>query len=107
LRSSLQAWAKAWSAQAMPAYLGAYDRDFDPPKGMSRAQWEADRRLKITTKRSIEVEISQLEVTVQGTTATTRFRQVYTSDNLKVSSRKTLQWIWRDGRWRITRETTG
>lgn len=91
----------------MRAYLGAYADDFDPPRGMNRSQWEADRALKITSKRRIEVEISQLEVQVRGNTATTRFRQTYTSDSLKVVSRKTLQWVWRDGRWRITREATG
>lgn len=107
LRENLQGWAKAWSSQSMRAYLGAYDQDFQPPKGMSRTQWQADRQLKITSKRSIDVDISQLEIRINGSTATTRFRQTYTSDNLKVSSRKTLQWVWRDGRWRITRETTG
>ncbi len=107
LRENLKAWAKAWSSQSMRDYLGAYDQDFQPPRGMSRAQWQADRQLKITSKRSIDVDISQLEIRIDGSTATTRFRQTYSSDNLKVSSRKTLQWVWRDGRWRITRETTG
>jgi Tfp pilus assembly protein PilF/ketosteroid isomerase-like protein len=107
LRQSLQAWASAWSRQDMRDYLDSYADDFEPPAGMRRAQWEADRRLKITSKRKIAVDILQLEVQVRGSTATTRFRQLYTSDSLKVSSRKTLQWVWREGRWRIRSETTG
>ena len=91
----------------MPAYLASYADDFQPPSNMSRAQWEADRRLKITSKRDISVEVQQLELQVQGNTATTRFRQHYAAGSLKINSRKTLRWVWQDGRWRITRETTG
>ena len=91
----------------MRAYLESYASDFEVPAGMGRTEWETDRRLKITSKRQIKVEILQLQVQVQGNAATTRFRQIYTSDALKVTSRKTLQWVWRDGQWRIRRETTG
>ena len=107
MRQALQTWASAWAGQDMSVYLGSYADDFQPPGGMSRAQWEADRRLKITGKRDISVEVQQLELQVQGSTATTRFRQRYSAGPLKVNSRKTLRWVWQDGRWRITRETTG
>ena len=107
MRQALRAWASAWAGQDMSAYLGSYADDFQPPAGMNRAQWEADRRLKITGKREISVEVQQLELQVQGNTATTRFRQLYTAGALKVSSRKTLRWVWQSGRWRIVRETTG
>lgn len=107
LKEQLDAWAKAWSRQDMKAYLAAYARDFQPPAGMSRSQWEADRALKITSKKRIQVEISQLRISWREEQATVQFRQAYESDNLKVVSRKTMSWALRDGQWRILRETTG
>ncbi|MFM8864041.1 MAG: YybH family protein, partial [Limnohabitans sp.] len=107
VREQLEAWAKAWSPQDMKAYLAAYARDFQTPGGMSRSQWEADRQLKITSKKRIRVEVSQLQIRWREQEATVQFRQAYESDNLKVVSRKTLIWVLRDGQWRILRETTG
>ena len=107
VREQLEAWAKAWSQQDMKAYLAAYARDFQTPGGMSRSQWEADRQLKITSKKRIRVEVSQLQIRWREQEATVQFRQAYESDNLKVVSRKTLIWVLRDGQWRILRETTG
>jgi len=107
LREQLDAWARAWSRQDMKAYLAAYARDFQPPAGMNRTQWEADRQLKITSKKRIQVEITQLRISWREQEATAQFRQAYESDNLKVVSRKTMVWVLRDGQWRILRETTG
>jgi colicin import membrane protein len=107
LRESLDAWASAWSRQDMPAYLRAYAADFQTPSGMGRSQWESDRRLRITSKKRIRVEISQLKITWRDKEAVVQFRQSYESDNLKAVSRKSMTWALRDGRWRILRETVG
>ena len=39
--------------------------------------------------------------------ATARFRQAYTSDNLDITSRKTLELVKSGNRWLIVRESTG
>jgi ketosteroid isomerase-like protein len=104
VQSTVAAWAKAWSRQDMNGYFATYSRQFSAGN-MTRAQWEADRRLKILGKRAITVDINQLQVTGSGDQATARFQQIYTSDNFKGNSRKTLALTKQGERWVIIRES--
>jgi tetratricopeptide (TPR) repeat protein/ketosteroid isomerase-like protein len=103
VQAAVAAWAKAWSQKDMNGYFAAYTRNFTPGN-MSRSQWEADRQLKILSKRSITVDVQQLQISIQGDKASARFRQIYTSDNFKGNSRKTLELSQQGDRWLITRE---
>ena len=87
----------------MNGYFDAYTRNFSSGS-MSRSQWEADRKLKILSKRTITVGINQMQITVNGDKASARFQQIYTSDNFKGNSRKTLELSKQGERWLITRE---
>lgn len=107
VESAVQAWARAWSSKNMQAYLGAYAQGFTPPGGQSRKDWEADRKARIVPRNRIDVSISDLNVSVNGDRATARFRQGYSSDNLNVTSRKTLELVKSGSRWLILRESTG
>jgi ketosteroid isomerase-like protein len=107
VESAVRAWAQAWAAKDMRAYLGAYGKDFDPDGGQSRAAWEEERRQRITSKRNISVGVSDLQININGNTATARFRQAYKADALDVSSRKTLTLARAGERWVIVREATG
>ncbi len=105
--AAVQAWADAWAAKDMKAYLAAYDKSFDPPGRQTRAAWEKEREARIVGKSKISVKLSDLTVSVNGDQATARFRQAYSADSLNVSSRKTLNLINHNGRWTIVRESTG
>lgn len=105
--AAVQAWAAAWAAKDMKAYLGAYDKSFDPPGRQGRAAWEKEREARIVGKSKISVKLSDINVSVQGDKATARFRQAYSADSLNVSSRKTLDLVHNNGRWTIVRESTG
>lgn len=105
VRSAVQAWAKAWSRKDMEHYLEAYAGSFVPSERQSRSKWEADRRLRILSKKSISVEVRQLKVTFEGKNATAQFQQIYASDNFTGNSRKTLDLVKQGGRWLIARET--
>ena len=105
--AAVQAWAKAWSSKSMSDYLGAYAPTFTPPGGQARSAWEADRRARIVPRQRISVDISDLEVSVEGERATARFRQAYASDSLNVTSQKTLDMVKSGSRWLIVRESTG
>ena len=107
VETAVQAWATAWSAKDMNAYLGAYGKEFDPPGGLSRKAWEDERRARIVGKARILVRLSDLSVTVNGNKAVARFKQAYTADTLNVSSRKTLELVKAGDRWVIVRESTG
>jgi tetratricopeptide (TPR) repeat protein len=107
IEASVQAWAKAWSSKNMSGYLGAYASNFTPPNGQSRGDWESDRKARILPRTRIGVEISDLNVSVNGDRASARFRQAYSSDTLSTTSRKTLDMVKSGNRWLIVRESTG
>ena len=107
VEAAVRAWAKAWSSKNMSSYLGAYASSFTPPAGQSRNEWEADRKVRIVPRARIDVDISNINITVNGNRATARFRQAYSSDTLNVTSRKTLDMIKTGNRWLIVRESTG
>ena len=105
IEKAVQDWAKAWSDKDMARYYAAYANDFTPANRASRAQWESDRRIRIVSKKLISVEVRELQISFNGETASARFQQLYSSDNLKGSSRKTLDMVRQGNRWLIVRES--
>ena len=87
IEGAIANWAQAWSQRDVDAYLAAYASDF-AAGGMTRADWEAQRRARITAPKSIEVKISDLKIDQQGDTASATFRQVYRSDRLSSTATK-------------------
>ncbi len=100
-------WARAWSARDVKAYLGYYGSDFETPGGLSRKAWAEERHSRIAGKGSINVKVESPHVTVNGNTATVKFRQIYVSDRLTANSRKTLSLTKNGGKWQIRQERTG
>lgn len=107
VEEAVQAWAKAWSAKDITAYLGAYGKEFDPAGQQTRNAWEEERRKRIVGKTSISVKLDKLSVTVNGAKAIAKFRQDYRAGALAVSSRKTLELVKTGNRWLIVKESTG
>lgn len=107
VEKAVQAWAAAWSAKDMAAYLGAYGKEFTPPDQRSRSAWEDDRRRRIVGKTQISVKLENFSASVNGSKAVARFKQDYRADALVVSSRKTLELVKVGERWLITRESSG
>ena len=107
VEAAVRAWAQAWSARDVSAYLGSYGSNFDTPGKQARKTWEADRRVRIAGKSSITVKLSGFVVNVQGSRATAKFKQDYSADALNVSSRKTLDLAKVGERWVIVKESTG
>jgi len=107
VESAINAWASAWAAKDMTAYLAAYGKDFDTPGNQTRKAWEEERRARITGKSRISVKVSDLSVDVKGSKATAKFKQDYSADTLHVSSRKTLDMAKAGERWLIVKESTG
>ena len=91
----------------MKGYLSAYGKEFNPPGKQTRAAWEKEREARIVGKSKITVQVSDLNVSMNGSKATARFRQAYSADSLNVTSRKTLDLVETNGRWLIVREATG
>jgi outer membrane protein len=100
-------WAHAWSKQDVQNYLDAYAEDFKTPDGVSRDNWAAQRRKRITNKNHIVIQVESPQITIDGNTATVNFRQIYQSDRLTGQSNKTLVLTKRDGHWKIQQERSG
>ncbi len=105
--AAVHAWARAWSARDVKAYLAAYGKDFTPPGSLSRGAWEEERRQRISSKAKISVKLENLDVTMHGNRAVAQFRQDYKAGSLAVSSRKTLELVKSGDRWLIVKESTG
>ena len=104
---AVENWAKAWSNKDTNAYLAHYAKDFQTPKGETHKAWADERRNRIEGKGRINVKIEAAKVDVEGNTATVKFRQIYSSDQLTANSRKTLHMIKQDGKWQIKQERAG
>jgi tetratricopeptide (TPR) repeat protein len=105
---AVNGWAKAWSDNDVNGYLAHYASDFQPPKGVSRSDWEAQRKARIAKPRKIEVEIVSPKVSFnEKGQITVTFRQHYRSDALKVTSAKSLVMVKAGDKWLIQQERAG
>ena len=106
---AVNGWAQAWSKRDADAYLAYYAKDFQPPNGESRADWEKSRRSRIRGAKVIAVDVGSPKVTMSSPNqATVQFRQAYRSDRLKATGNKTLVMVrGGDGRWQIQQEKSG
>jgi len=104
VRGALQAWAAAWSARDVDAYLGHYASGFKPADGKSIDAWRSQRRERLGGAASIEVKLSDLAITVQGERAVAQFQQEYRSDSHTAVDRKTVVLISEAKVWRIVEE---
>ncbi|NJD34875.1 MAG: tetratricopeptide repeat protein [Betaproteobacteria bacterium] len=104
---AIELWAAAWSRKDVKAYLAAYAPDFKTPAGESRAAWDAEREKRINKPGALQVSVENLRISVDGDTATVKFRQHFKSAKNQTSSNKVLQLAKRDGKWLILQERVG
>ncbi len=103
----LLSWANAWSRKDVKAYLAHYASDFQPPNGLSRKAWEAERAQRIDKPGKLQVKVDDVKITLSGDKATVRFRQNYESATLKSSAGKTMVFVKSGSRWLIQQERIG
>ncbi len=102
---AIASWAQAWSQKDMKAYFAAYANSFEPGKGTTRKAWEAERSQRIGERPGkISVTYEEPTITVDGNTATARFRQHYKAPGLNSSSWKTLVFVRSGSKWLIQEE---
>lgn len=103
---AVERWAKAWSERQVDAYAAAYAAEFRGTNA-SHAEWLAFRRARILARREIEVNVSELAVSIDGARAEVRFVQQYRGDQTRLTDRKRLI-LMRNaaGAWLIQEEAT-
>jgi tetratricopeptide (TPR) repeat protein len=106
---TLKAWAAAWSAKDVRAYLSYYAKDFKTPGNQPRAEWENARKVRIEAPKSISVSLDAIKVRPSGdTTALVSFHQNYKSNTLKnIGATKTVVMTKAGGKWQILEERVG
>ncbi|MDP2835120.1 MAG: tetratricopeptide repeat protein [Pseudomonadota bacterium] len=104
IERTLHAWADVWSRRDAEAYLAFYGKDFKVPGGGDRAEWEADRKTRVTRPEFIKVELDRIKIRLQGDTAKASFTQSYTSNTHKDKGKKTLVLEKQDDAWKIVEE---
>jgi tetratricopeptide (TPR) repeat protein len=104
LIDTLNSWTSAWSAKDVGRYLSFYGDDFHPQSGMPLSKWKEQRRALIAGKGRIDVRAEEPKVDIDGERATVSFRQVYVSDRVSETSRKTLVMARAGSQWKILEE---
>jgi hypothetical protein len=103
----LDLWASAWSSQNVKKYLAFYASDYFSSRSGSRANWEDQRRERLTKPGFIEVKLSDFVIAVQTEQrAEVQMIQSYKSDNYRDTTRKLMVLERRDSSWQITDERT-
>lgn len=100
----VSAWAAAWSAKDVKAYLAFYAEDFKTPNGESRAEWAAGRKERVSKPVSIKVQVLNPIVHIQGDRATVVFKQSYRAGDIVKRTSKTLHLRQAAGKWLIVGE---
>ncbi len=105
VEAAVRAWADAWSGQRVADYLGSYSTAFDPPRGLDRSAWEAQRRTRLSRPQFIELRLEVVRVELTGPeTARATFRQTYRSDTYADVVTKTLEVRREVDGWKIVGE---
>ncbi|MBS1208390.1 MAG: Outer rane efflux protein [Proteobacteria bacterium] len=86
----VETWRTAWERADLDAYLGSYSRDFQPAKGLTRDQWEAQRRSRIRAGDRIKIELGKLKIEPTGQGFSVDFDQRYRSARLTDHMHKQL-----------------
>jgi outer membrane protein assembly factor BamE (lipoprotein component of BamABCDE complex) len=104
INDMLNAWAAAWAAKDVEAYLGFYASTFEHGK-KSRESWEKQRRARLSQPATIAVNLSDIQIDLQSEAlATVKFKQDYSSSRYKDSGMKILTLSKAGGAWKIQSE---
>lgn len=101
----LERWAAAWSAQDVEGYLGFYSTDFVPAGGLSREEWDRQRRERLQRPEDILVGLKEVEVRRQAEGfVQLEVVQDYASQRYSDRTRKLFDLRRQEGQWKIERE---
>lgn len=105
INDAVSNWAQAWSSKDLDKYFASYSDSFIPAKGQSRKDWDKTRRERISRPASINVDIANPTITMDGTeNAKVSFKQTYKADGKPIRTDKTLLLKKTNGSWLIEQE---
>lgn len=87
----VKSWAEAWSGQRVDDYIAHYADHYSPPgANMDHATWAKQRRVRLTNKAFIEVDVTEFDVQWADKQLVVTFYQHYRSDTIDDKIRKQL-----------------
>ena len=102
----LSRWASAWSQQDLSAYLAVYSDDYQPQGKTSRAQWIRQQRVRVTQPESVDVTVSDVQVTAESADrARATFHEHYRAAGDDRDAVRHMVFVREDGDWRIRQES--
>ena len=87
----VKGWAKAWSDQNVAGYLSFYKPDYSSSSNLSHDQWVAQRRIRLTNKAFIKVDVRDFLVIATTNGFSVTFTQHYRSNTLDDTIRKRIE----------------
>jgi len=98
-------WADFWSAQDVDKYLKAYSVALVLPPKLTRSQWIASRKERLSKPEFIEVSLSNMVIVFDSDDdAIVDFIQKYRSNTYQDQVRKKLIMRNNNGSWLIVKE---
>lgn len=90
--SLVKKWADSWSQQDVNRYIAHYADDYSPPRAqMTHLEWMDQRKVRLTNKKFIKVDVSDFEFQEQETSRfSVTFTQRYRSNTIDDTIRKQL-----------------
>jgi adhesin transport system outer membrane protein len=82
--SRVNNWADAWRHKDYETYIKFYADKFTPEPPLSRDDWAAQRKQRLSTSGKINLEINNLKVTCDGDKAKAEFNQDYSVTTYKL-----------------------
>ena len=96
----VKSWAQAWSDQDVADYVEHYQDDYTPPgSSISHSEWRAQRQVRLTNKRFIEVTLSGFETERRGDQIRVTFTQRYRANTMDDTIRKELALVRQGSDW--------
>jgi len=101
-------WAEAWRTKNINQYLGFYADKFKSDAKLSKKNWIAQRKQRLSGKQGdISLVLEDIQVQVNGNSATVRFFQKYSSKvySDQVGKVLSLEFDQNTNRWLIVKES--
>jgi murein L,D-transpeptidase YafK len=104
IENFIEKWRRSWEEGDVQTYIGCYHSGFTA-RGMDIQAWKNYKQdiFKRTVDR--EVQLSDINIKLDGSIATVTFKQRYETENYKGYGLKTLQLANHQGNWSILDES--
>ena len=103
IKAMLQDWLAAWQNKKLKTYMSFYASDFKA-EGLNKRAWQQKKAHLNKVYKKLKIHAKDLNISINGESATVKFTQYYKSDWHSDVGVKTMSLVKRKGRWQILGE---